>query len=59
VLSEADDILHYSRGVPANLLKNAFHAWLDGLDADSRFEAKRIIDGHITGGAVSDDDDDK
>jgi MoxR-like ATPase len=57
VLAEADDILHYSRGVPANLLKKAFHAWLDGLDADSRFEAKRIIDGHITGGAVSDDED--
>jgi len=58
VLAEADDILHYSEGrVPAHLLKKAFHAWLDGLDADNRFEAKRLIDSHIVGGSMDDDDD--
>jgi len=31
---------------------------MHGLDTDSRFEAKRIIDAHITGGALDDDDDD-
>jgi len=58
VLAEAEDILHYSSSVPVNLLKQAFHAWLDGLDADSRLEAKRLIDSHIVGGALSDEGDD-
>lgn len=54
VLSEADDILHYSSTAPNNLLKQAFLAWLDGLDADNRFEAKRLIDAHVTGGSLDD-----
>ena len=60
VLAEADDIIHFGGGtnVPANLLKRAFHAWLDGLDGDNRFDAKRLIDTHIVGGAMDDSDDD-
>jgi MoxR-like ATPase len=59
VLSEAEDYIHYAGGeVPKNLLKKSFKAWLDGLDADSRFEAKRVIDAHLTGGALDDDDED-
>jgi hypothetical protein len=54
VLSEADDLLHFSNRVPNNLLKSAFMAWTDGLDSDNRFEAKRLIDAHVTGGALED-----
>lgn len=61
VLAEASDLLYVARGskVPKNLLKKAFAAWLDGLDRDSRLEAKRLIDSHITGGAVMDDEDEE
>jgi MoxR-like ATPase len=52
ILAEAEDILHFAGRVPANLLKSAFLAWTDGLDADNRFEAKRLIDAHVTGGAL-------
>jgi MoxR-like ATPase len=59
ILAEADDILHFAGNrTPANLLKKSFHAWLDGLDADNRGEAKRLIDSHITGGTFDDDEDD-
>ena len=52
VLSEAEDILHFSgRDAPKALLKEAFRAWLDGLDDDSRLVAKRLVDPHIGGGA--------
>jgi hypothetical protein len=58
VLSEVDDLLHFGGStVPKNILKKAFYAWLDGLDSDSRLEAKRLIDAHIDGGAAFDDDD--
>jgi len=58
VLAEVEDILHFGGAtVPKNILKKGFYAWLDGLDGDSRLEAKRLIDAHITGGALSDEDD--
>ena len=52
ILAEAEDILHYSDEVPASLLKSSFLAWMDGLDADSRLEAKRLIDAHVAGGVL-------
>lgn len=55
VLSEAEDLLHFTgRDAPKNLLKQAFCAWLDGMDDDSRLVAKRLIDPHIGGGAFDD-----
>jgi hypothetical protein len=53
VLSECDDLIEFSSRVPANLLKKGFKAWLDGLDEDSRMSAKRLIDSHISGGALT------
>lgn len=60
VLDEAEDLIWANGGKePKNLLKGGFQAWLHGLDADSRFEAKRVIDSHITGGSLNDDDGDE
>jgi len=55
VLDECADELHYRKEVPNNLLKYGFRAWLDGLDADSRLVASRLIDAHLKGGALSDE----
>lgn len=55
VLSECQDIVHFDPKVPANLLKQGFRAWLDGLDADSRLVAKRLVDPHLKGGALDGD----
>jgi len=60
ILSECEDILHFSNAVPGNLLKRGFRAWLDGLDADTFLAAKRLVDPHVKGGAMGgahDDDD--
>ena len=54
MLSECLDITHYSPKVPANLLKQGFRAWLDGLDTDSRLVAKRLVDPHLKGGSLDD-----
>lgn len=53
VLNECDDLVEFSSRVPSNLLKKGFKAWLDGLDEDSRMQAKRLIDSHISGGAFT------
>ncbi len=58
VLSECEDIVRFRFGgkpVPGNLLKLGFRAWIEGLDGDSQLEARRAIDPHIKGGALSDD----
>ena len=57
VLSECDDLIEFSSRIPSSLLKKGFKAWLDGLDEDSRFTAKRLIDAHISGGALSHSDE--
>jgi hypothetical protein len=64
VLDECTDILHFrgaNAAVPSDLLKKGFKAWLDGLDADQHFIAKRLVDPHMKGGAFGtvDDDDDE
>lgn len=60
VLSECDDILHYvdPKKVPANLLKQGFRAWFDGLDADTKLTAKRLVDPHLKGGSFGSKDQD-
>jgi len=58
VLSECEDIVRFKfmkKDVPANLLKLGFRAWIEGLDEDTQLEARRAIDPHITGGALSED----
>tara|TARA_R110000824_G_scaffold156307_2_gene329435 strand:- start:2786 stop:3916 length:1131 start_codon:yes stop_codon:yes gene_type:complete len=54
IMLEADDILHFAPHgkAPANLMVQAFRAWLDGLDADSILEAKRLADPHLKGGTL-------
>jgi hypothetical protein len=53
IMAEADDVLHFNPNqVPVNLLQLAICAWLDGLEADTKMAAKRLIDPHIAGGAV-------
>lgn len=52
ILAEAEDVLHFSETVPKNLLQLAICAWLDGLEPDTKIAAKRLIDPHISGGAV-------
>jgi MoxR-like ATPase len=61
ILAEADDLIHFGgsgKSATDKLLKRSFAAWLDGLDTDSRLEAKRLIDSHIEGGALDLDEDD-
>ncbi len=58
VLSECEDIVRFrysNKAVPQNLLKLGFRAWIEGLDEDSQLEARRAIDPHIAGGALSED----
>lgn len=58
VLAECTDILRFqpkNKDVPSNLLKLGFRAWVEGLDMDTQLEARRAIDPHIKGGALSDD----
>lgn len=55
VLSECEDILKFKYpkgGAPANILKLGMRAWLDGLEPETRFEALRLIDAHLKGGAL-------
>lgn len=55
ILGHAEDILFCadSRKAPANLLRKAIRAWIDGLpDPDTREAARKIIDPHLTGGAL-------
>jgi MoxR-like ATPase len=59
VLSECEDIVRFrysNKQVPGNLLKLGFRAWIEGLDEDSQLEARRAIDPHIKGGALSNED---
>lgn len=59
ILNECDDIVEYTpvgRKVPDNLLKRGMRAWLDGLESDAQFEARRLADPHMTGGALGDGD---
>jgi hypothetical protein len=58
VLSECEDIARWkynNKPLPENILKLGFRAWLEGLDADSQLEARRVIDPHIKGGALTED----
>lgn len=55
ILLECSDILKYhpaNKAPPDNLLKRGFCAWLEGMDADSRTTAKRLVDPHLKGGAL-------
>lgn len=55
ILLECQDILKYlpaGRPVPDNLLKRGFQAWLQGIDADGRVTAQRLVDPHLRGGAL-------
>jgi len=54
ILSECDDIVSVKGRAPDNILKMGFNAWLDGLDGDTRLAAKRLIDPHLKGGALTD-----
>tara|TARA_Y100000310_G_scaffold345115_1_gene461885 strand:+ start:1387 stop:2628 length:1242 start_codon:yes stop_codon:yes gene_type:complete len=55
VLGHAEDIIRMTGRIPSNLAKEAFIAWLDGLpDSDNRLVAKRLIDPHLSGGALDD-----
>lgn len=58
ILSECEDILRFrypGKDAPLNLLRLGFRAWVEGLDLDTQLEARRVIDPHIKGGALSDD----
>lgn len=46
ICNAAEDILFFATRTPTaeNLLKNALECWFDGLDEDSKFEAKRLAD---------------
>jgi hypothetical protein len=58
ILSECEDILRFrypGKDAPSNLLRLGFRAWVEGLDPDTQLEARRVIDPHIKGGALSDD----
>lgn len=55
-----DDILTHARNLlkwdhrgraPKTLTKQAFQVWLNGLGADDRFNANRVMDPHVGGGA--------
>jgi hypothetical protein len=60
VLNRASDIMFFKRNAkaPKNLLAQAFLVWLEGLPADDRLAAKRLIDPHVGGGAFADSDED-
>jgi MoxR-like ATPase len=52
-LGHAQDIVQVTGKVPANLLKRAARAFLDGMpDEETRTIAKRLIDPHLKGGAL-------
>jgi MoxR-like ATPase len=56
-LGHAQDIVQVTGKVPANLLKRAARAFLDGLpDEETRTSAKRLIDPHMKGGAMDQGD---
>lgn len=58
VLKEVDDIIFFAGKAPKNVLKQGFSAWLDGLDDDQRDVAKKLVDPHMTGGALFENDED-
>jgi MoxR-like ATPase len=58
-LGHATDLLEIggNRAVPANLLKKAACAFLDGMpDEETRLSCKRLMDPHLKGGAVDEGD---
>lgn len=52
ILLECQDIIELEEQVPSDLLKQGFRAWLEGLDVDSYFTAKRLIDPVLKGGVL-------
>jgi len=52
ILDECEDELRFEEDVPDNLLKRGMRAWTDGLEADSRLVANRLIDPHLVGGSL-------
>ena len=59
VLSECNDIMVASRRTspPKNLLSQGFKAWLEGLEPEDALSAKRLIDPHIGGGGLVEEDE--
>ena len=53
ILSHARNLLkwQFKGKAPANLTKRAFQVWLNGLGADDRFNAARVMDPHVGSGA--------
>ena len=54
VLSHARNLLkwEFNGKAPKNLTKQAFQVWMNGLGADDRFNAARVMDPHIGSGAL-------
>ncbi len=52
ILDEVRRRIRFMGKVETNVLGKSFPAWLDGLGDDNRIEAKRLIDGFITGGTI-------
>ena len=61
ICNAAEDILFFRKNTPpANILSLAMNSWVDGLDEDSKFEAKRFADpnANTLDEDVEDEDDD-
>ena len=57
VLSRAERMLRRDDSMPAKFGARAFRAWTHKLDADNRLIARRLIDPHLSGGALDDSSD--